>query len=102
MGIGWVIHNVQTGKTQPYVATGNVHAVVVKELHFTPLVGSFFEPVIGVGARSSCGDEQSLWLTVVIRSRVIAVIMHGHFARRWNAVIRESDVSSLPGRPANR
>src|SRR5262249_15971781 len=50
LGIGRIIYNVQTGKTQPYVATSNIHTMIVVKLRFTPLIVSFFKPIIGVGA----------------------------------------------------
>ena len=99
--IGRIINNVQTGKTHPYVATGNVHAMVVIKLHLTALGVAFFNSVISIGTRSASRDEQSVGLTVTNGRRMIAVVMDGHLAGCWIEVIRKCDVGCLPGGSAN-
>ena len=42
------------------------------------------------------GMSRVVWLTIVNGRRVIAVVMHGHLARRWVEVVRESDVVVWP------
>ena len=71
------------------------------KLHFTALVVAFFSPFVGIGARSSSGNKQSVWLAVVIGSGVITMIMDGHLSGRWIEIIRERDIGSLPGRSTN-
>ena len=99
--ISRIIHNVEAGKTHPHVATGNVHAVIVVKMHRPALMHPIFETSVCVVPRSSRCDEEIHWLSIVLCRRVIAVIMRCHLARGWIEVIRESHVSSLPGRPAN-
>src|SRR4030095_8999880 len=81
--ISRVVHDVQPSKTHPHVAACNVHAVVVVKLRLTSLVVTFLTPIVDIGTRCSRWDEQCIGLTIVIRRRVVAVVMHGQLARRW-------------------
>src|SRR6266511_5162901 len=71
------------------------------KMHRPALIGTVFDSVISIGPRSSCRDEQIVWLTVALRRGVVAVVMHSHSSSGWVEVIRKGDVSRLPGRSPN-
>src|SRR6185312_9594791 len=75
--IGGVIDYVHAGETPPYIASGNIHAVIMVELHLTALIAAFFKAIVDIGSRASRWDKKAVWLTIVCRSRVVAVVMHG-------------------------
>src|SRR5947207_15549192 len=85
--IGRIIDDVHTGETHPYIASRNIHAVVVVKLHLTSLVAASFKAIVNIGARSSRRDEKTVWLAIIHRGRVVAVVMHRYCAGGWIEVI---------------
>jgi hypothetical protein len=88
-------------RPDPYIATGNIHPVIMVKLHFTSLVVTLFKPFVGIDPRSARWNKQTIWLAIVNGRRVIAVIMHGHLARRRVEIVRKRNTRCLPCRSAD-
>src|SRR5207244_11260299 len=71
------------------------------KLRLTSLVSALLQAIVEIGARASGRDKKAVWLAIVVRRRVVAVVMHSQLACRGVEVIREGNISHLPGRSAN-
>src|SRR6266542_174403 len=76
--------------------------MIVVKLHLSALIATIHKAIVCIGPRSSRRDEQIVWLTIALRRRMVAVVMHSHSSSGWVEVVSEGDVSRLPGRSANR
>src|SRR5207244_2493803 len=65
------------------------------------LVSALLQAIVEIGARASGRDKKAVWLAIVLRRRVVAVVMHSQLACRRVEVVREGNISHLPGRSAN-
>src|SRR5207248_5579159 len=71
------------------------------KLRLTSLVSALLQAIVEIGARASGRDKKAVWLAIVLRRRVVAVVMHSQLACRRVEVVREGNISHLPGRSAN-